>query len=383
MDQAWSDGICDAHFEPVREAFADNFAHRGETGAALCICADGRVVVDLWGGSTGQVAPRRWGPNTLVNFFSVGKGMLALLAARLAGDGRLDTDAPVATYWPEFAAGGKQDVTVRQLLSHQAGLPAVRRPLPEGAMLDWALMTGELAAQAPWWPPGSAHGYHVNTFGFLVGEVLRRASGRTVGDLLRAEVCGPLGADVYVGLPPGEHYRVAEFAWPGLPEQRQDLAGLADEALMEHNAYFNPLGLSGAGVVNSAAWRQAELPSTNGHGSARGVARLYAAIAAGGTLEGIRVAPAGALADAATEQVYGDDLILHRASRFGLGFQLTQPERPIGPNAGAFGHFGAGGSLGFCDPQAGVGFGYVVGRMGPRWQNPANRALLEALYSCL
>jgi CubicO group peptidase (beta-lactamase class C family) len=223
----------------------------------------------------------------------------------------------------------------------------------------------------------------VNTFGFLVGEVLRRTSGQTVGDLLRAEVAGPLGADVHISLPAAEHGRVAEFAWPGLPDQRQDLAELADHALMEHNAYFNPLGLSGAGVVNSAAWRQAELPSTNGHGTARGVARVYAALAAGGRLDGVAVVPSSALADATAEQVYGDDLVLHRPSRFGLGFQLTQPERPIGPNTGVFGHFGAGGSLGFCDPQAGIGFGYVVGRMGPRWQNPANRALLEALYSCL
>jgi CubicO group peptidase (beta-lactamase class C family) len=383
MGQPLTDGTCDARFEPIRQAFADNFARRGETGGALCVAADGRVVVDMWGGWASEAGRQPWGPDTLVNFFSVGKGLMALLAARLAGDGRLDTEAPVARYWPEFGAAGKHAVTVRQLLSHQAGLPAIRRPLPPAAMLDWPLMTAELAAQPPWWPPGTAHGYHVNTFGFLVGEVLRRASGRTVGELLRAEVAGPLGADVHIGLPTAEHGRVAEFAWPSLPQDRPDLAGLPELALMEHNAYFNPLGISGAGVVNSAAWRQAELPSTNGHGTARGVARVYSAIAAGGALDGVRVAPAAALADAATEQVYGDDLVLHRPSRFGLGFQLTQPERPIGPNRGAFGHFGAGGSLGFCDPQAGIGFGYVVGRMGPRWQNPANRALLEALYSCL
>jgi CubicO group peptidase (beta-lactamase class C family) len=247
-------------------------------------------------------------------------------------------------------------------------------------MLDWQLMTSELAGHQPWWEPGTAHGYHVNTFGFLVGEVLRRASGRSVGALLRAEVAGPLGADVHIGLPPAEHARVADFSWPGQLVVAPDLP---DDKLMEHNAYFNPADLSGVGVVNTTAWRQAELPSTNGHGTARGVARIYTALAAGGVVDGIRVVDSGALAAATTEQVYGDDLILNRPSRFGLGFQLSQAERPIGPNQGTFGHFGAGGSLGFCDPLAGVGFGYITGEMGPRWQNPRNRALIEALYACV
>lgn len=377
------DGACDRGFEPVRAAFAENFASRGETGGALCVTIGDRVVADLWGGWTSLVTRAPWQPDTLVNIFSVGKGLTALLAARLAGDGRLDPDAPVCRYWPEFGAAGKQDVTVRQLISHQAGLPAVRRRLPPGAMLDWELMTGALAAQEPWWEPGTAHGYHVNTFGFLVGEVLRRASGQTVGALLRAEVAGPLGADLHIGLPSAEHGRVADFDWPGPPPPEEDRPDLDDVALMGHNTYFNPSGLSGAGVVNTRAWREAELPSTNGHGTARGVARVYQALAAGGAVDGIRVVSPTALAEATTEQVYGPDRILHRPSRFGLGFQLTQAERPIGPNPGTFGHFGAGGSLGFCDPQAGVGFGYVTGEMGPRWQNPRNRALLDALYECL
>ncbi len=377
------DGTCDASFGAVRDAFAGNFAERGDTGAALCVMVAGRVVADLWGGWTDATRRSPWRPDTLVNIFSVGKGLLALLAARLAGDGRLDPDARVCGYWPEFAAAGKESVTLRQLLAHQAGLPAVRRRLPAGAMLDWNQMTAALAGQAPWWEPGTAHGYHVNTFGFLVGEVLRRASGRTAGQLLRAEVAGPLGADVHIGLPPGEHARVADFIWPGPPPPECDRPDLSDDLLMEHNAYFNPGGLSGAGVVNTPAWREAELPSTNGHGTARGVARVYAALAAGGTLDGVLVVDAGALADAVAERVYGPDLILHRPTRFGLGFQLSQPERPIGRGSGAFGHFGAGGSVGFCDPQAGVAFGYVTGQMGPRWQNPRNRALIDALYSCL
>ena len=152
---------------------------------------------------------------------------------------------------------------------------------------------------------------------------------------------------------------------------------------MEHNAYFNPGGLSGCGVINSGAWRAAEVPSANAHGTARGVARVYAALAAGGSLDGVAIASAAALAAGATEQVYGPDLMLHRPTRFGLGFQLTQPERPLGPGQAAFGHFGAGGSLGFCDPDSGVAFGYVMNQMGPRWQSPRTRALIDAVYQCL
>ncbi|HEX5190331.1 MAG TPA: serine hydrolase domain-containing protein [Streptosporangiaceae bacterium] len=376
-------GSCDARFEPVRDAFTANFESLGETGAAICVAAGGRPVVDLWGGWTTPARNAPWQADTLVNFFSVGKGLLAALAARCAGLGVLGLDEPVATYWPDFGAAGKDRVTVRELLSHQAGVPAIRRRLPPGAMLDWDLMTGAIADQAPWWEPGSAHGYHVNTFGFAVGELLRRASGRTVGALLRAELAGPLGADVHIGLPASEHRRVAEFSWPGQVTDETDRKDLDADRLMEHNAYFNPAGLSGGGVVNTASWRSAEVPATNGHGTARGIARVYAALAAGGAVDGLSVVDAGALADAVAEQVYGEDLILHRRSRFGLGFQLTQPERPMGRGATAFGHFGAGGSLGFCDPDAGLAVGYVTGQMGPRWQNPRNRALIDAIYGCM
>jgi len=313
-----AEGYCDQRFAPVREAFGGSFAERGELGGAVCVLVDGRVVADLWGGWADRASRRKWQPDTLVNVFSVGKGLVAACAARLAGQGRLDPDAAVTAYWPEFGAAGKDAITVRHLLSHQAGLPAVRRRLPAGAMLDWPVMTAALAAQEPWWEPGTGHGYHV------------------------------------------------------------DRAGL-----MQHNAYFNPGGLAGAGVINSPAWRAAEVPSANAHGTARGVARVYAALAAGGRHQDAAVVTAGALADATTEQASGQDLVLHRPSRFGLGFQLTQPERPLGPGQAAFGHFGAGGSLGFCDPGPRLAFGYVMNQMGPRWQNPRTRALVDAVYACL
>lgn len=377
------EGSCDRRFAPVREAFCANFRERGERGGAVCVLVGGRVVADLWGGWADLECTRRWRPDTLVNMFSVGKGLVAACAARLAGQGRLDVDAAVASCWPEFGAAGKEAVTIRQLLSHQAGLPAVRRRLPPGSMLDWPVMTAALAAQEPWWEPGSGHGYHVNTYGFLAGEVIRRLTGCTVGTLLREEIAGPLGADVHIGLPASQHTRVAEVPWPGPLPAETEPDGLGPAQLMEYNAYFNPGGLSGAGVINSPAWQAAEVPSANAHGTARGVARFYAALAAGGTLEGTVIVDAAALAAATAEQVYGQDLVLGRPSRFGLGFQLTQPERPLGPGRAGFGHFGAGGSLGFCDPESGVAFGYVMNQMGPRWQNPRTRALVDAVYACL
>jgi CubicO group peptidase (beta-lactamase class C family) len=367
----------------VREAFVANLTERGEHGAALCVVVDGAVVVDLCGGWADRRRRVPWPPDGLVNVFSVGKAFAALCVARLAGEGRLSVDEPVATYWPEFAANGKAAVTVRQLLAHQAGLPAVRRRLPPGAMLDHELMAAALADQEPWWEPGTAHGYHTNTFGFLVGELVRRVDGRTLGTVLREDVARPLGADAHIGLPAALHPRVVEFLWPGIPAPEHEPPGLSDAQLMEFNAYSNPSGLSGAGVVNTAGWREAEIPSTNAHATARGVARVYTALAAGGAVDGVRVVGDAVLAQFSTEQASGEDLILHRPSRFGLGFQLTQPERPLGPGPRGFGHFGAGGSLGFCDPDASVAFGYVINEMGPRWQNPRNRALIDAVYRSL
>jgi CubicO group peptidase (beta-lactamase class C family) len=384
MSQADGGGWCDPRFAAVRAEFGRNFRERGELGAAVCVSLDGTVVADLWGGWADVQRREPWSPETLVNVFSVGKGLLSVCAARLAGLGLLDPDARVTRYWPEFGAAGKNGTTVRQVLSHQAGLPALRQPLAAGSGLDWQLMTSLLAAEQPWWEPGSGHGYHVNTFGYLGGELIRRITGLTVGEFLRREVAGPLGADVYIGLPRAEHHRVAEFRWP--QRDFEPAATDGDPGLVKRmaaNAYFNPPDFSGTGVVNSAAWRSAQIPSANAHATAGGIARVYAALAAGGTLSGVRVATAAALADATQEQVYGADLVLARPSRFGLGFQLTHHERQLGNGPRCFGHFGAGGSVGFCDPDARLAFGYVTNQMGPRWRNPRNKALMDACYASL
>ena len=378
----WVSGTCDPRFAPVREAFVANFTERAEPGGAIALMVDGRLVCDLWGGHRDAAREKPWTRDTLVNFFSVGKAFTSLVALRLVERGALDLDAPAHRLWPEFGARGKEEITLRHMLSHQAGLPAIRKDLPDGAMFNWSAMTAALADTPPWWEPGTAHGYHVNTFGYLVGELVRRASGCTVGQLLRDEVAGPLGADVHIGLPSTEHSRAAEFLWPSVLPERPE-GDLPDDILMKWNTYWNPPGISGAGWVNSAEWRAAEIPSTNGHGTARGIARVYSALAAGGSIDGIDILSADMLAAAVKEQSFGPDRILDRESRFALGFQLPQAERPLGPNPQAFGHFGAGGSLGFCDPAARVAFSYVTNDMGPRWQNPRNKALLAAIYECL
>jgi CubicO group peptidase (beta-lactamase class C family) len=351
-------------------------------GAAIALIVDAELKVDLWSGHTDRAQTRPWQRDTLVDVFSVGKPMAVLCLLQLVEQGRMELEAPVAGYWPEFAAAGKEAVTVRMLLGHRAGLPAVRRELPEHAMYDWELMTSALAAQEPWWEPGTAHGYHTNTYGFLVGELVRRVGGDSAGRLFQRTIAGPLQADFHFGLPASEDARVAEFLFPdALPDS---LADPDSVPLMVRRAYFNPPGVSGIGTVNTREWRGAEMPSTNGHATARGVARIYGALALGGEIDGVRILRPDTIAEATREASAGPDRVLTRPSRFGLGFQLTMPERPLGPNPAAFGHFGAGGSLGFADPEARLAFAYTPNQgEGPRWQNPRNRGLIEALYKCL
>lgn len=347
------------------------------------ITISGRTVVDLWGGHADPALTRMWDENQLVNAFSVGKGVTAVIAAQCVARGELSYDTVVSSMWPEFGTNGKDLLTFRDILGHRAGLPAVRHRLPPGSMMSWTTMTQALATERPWWTPGTAHGYHVNTFGFLAGEVIRRATGLTVGQLIARDIAQPLGADIYLGADASLHPRMADFEWPGDPMPEEEPSGLTDDQLMQINTYYNPSGLSGAGVVNTAQWRSAEMPSTNMHASARGVAALYTALAYGGTSKNITILPSAVLIEATQEVSNGDDVVLGRKSRFAHGFQIPLPERGFGPNPEAFGHYGAGGSVGFCDPVAKVGFGYVMNQMGPRWQNPRNKALMDALYRCL
>ena len=384
-------GTCAVGFERVREAFAETLASGVEIGAALAVHVDGDAVVDLWGGYADAARTRPWDRDTIVNLYSVGKAIGAVCALRLVEAGVLDLDAPIARYWPEFAQAGKAHVPVRFLLTHQVALPAVARPLAEDAWSRWDVMTAALAAQAPWWEPGTAHGYHVNTQGFLIGELVRRVTGKSLGTYLREEISGPASIDFFVGIGPALDARCADqVPPPPSPEEDErrrlfsvDPATLSGLPLMRLNAYRNPAQLSGTGITNTRAWRAAEVPSTNGHGNARAVARFYAALAGDGTVGGVRILSPETVARAIEEQVYGDDVVLQRPTRFGLGFQLTMAERPLGPNPRAFGHFGAGGSLGFGDPDARVALGYAMNRGRVGWQHKHVRQLIDLVYAAL
>ena len=372
-------GRCQPRFAGLTDALATNFRDHGEVGAALVVTLEGRTVVDVWAGWADRARSRPWRRDTLVDVFSVAKPMAALCLLMLVERRQVDLEAPVARYWPEFAAAHKEAVTVEMLLGHRAGLPAVRRALPPLAMYDWELMTSALAAEKPWWEPGRHHGYHVNTFGFLIGELVRRVSGETIGAFFRETIALPLAADFHFGLAADQDRRVADFLFP---DSASDFGARMPRLL--RCAYLNPPGLSGLGTVNTRAWRAAEMPSTNGHATARAVARIYSALAAGGAVDGIRLLRAETLDRATREVSCGHDEVLNRPSRFGLGFQLTQPERPLGPGPRSFGHFGAGGSLAFADPDHALAFAYTPNQGdGPRWQNPRNRGLIAALYASL
>jgi CubicO group peptidase (beta-lactamase class C family) len=375
----------------MRAALAEILAAGSEVGAALAVYVDKRAIVDLWTGHTDAARTRPWSRDTIVNLYSVGKAVTAICALRLVEAGLLDLDAPVARYWPEFTQAGKARIPVRYLLTHQAALPAVARPLPSGAWSRWDVMTEALAAQAPWWEPGAGHGYHVNTQGFLIGEVVRRITGKTLGAYLCDSLAGPAGVDFFIGFGPELDGRCADVlpppASPESEELRRQLSvnpeSLSGLPLMRVNAYRNPQEISGTGVVNTRSWRAAEVPSTNGHGNARAVARLYSALAGDGELDGVHVLSPEITARAAGQQVYGDDLVLQRPTRFGLGFQLTMAERPLGPNPRAFGHFGAGGSLGFADPDARLSFAYAMNQGRGGWQHKHVRRLIDLVYAAL
>lgn len=379
-------GTCDPRFAAVRAAFVQNAAVFGETGAALAITLDGIPVVDLWAGYIDAARTQPWQRESIVNVYSTTKGMTALCAHRLVDQGRLDLDAPVARYWPEFAASGKADLPVRLLLSHQAGLAAVRQPLMPDALYDWDTMTAALASQSPWWEPGTKHGYHALTFGWLVGEVVRRISGKRVGTFFREEIAEPLAIDFHIGLPEEHEARVAPLIPPPLPTPEQITLFseiLKDPESLMAKAFINPVLPPDA--VNSRAWRAAEIPAANGHTNARALARVYGALACGGRLDGTRVLRAETIEHALTQQADGPDALLPLHTCFALGFMLSTPQEKMGPNPRTFGHGGMGGSMAFADPDAHLGFGYVMNEMhlGLWLIDPRPAAISTALYDCL
>ena len=385
-------GHCGPQFEPVREAFAGNFAEHNEIGSAVSIAFEGKLVVDLWAGYQDAARSRPWTRDTIVNVWSIGKAVTSICLLRLVERGLVELDRPVARYWPEFAQGGKQSITVRTLMAHQAGLPAVAKPLPPAYNLtNWDGMCDELAAQEPFWEPGTRFGYHTNTFGFLLGEIVRRVDGRPIDQYLQEEVSLPVGASFHFGFGPELDPLVADWvpyvAAPGEASERpwleRDPATLTGVELARVLAYRNPPSSPECGV-NSRAWRASVYPSTSGHANARACALIFGALASGGSINGHHLLEQRVIEQALAIHSDGEDVILGRPNRFGLGFQLTNPGiRPLGPGPRTFGHYGNGAVLAFADPDNQIAFGYVCNRAGRSWRDPRNIALVDAAYASI
>ena len=381
-------GRCDPRFEAVRSAFARNFEELGDVGAAVAVRVDGESVVDLWAGVADTATEKPWEEDTLALVFSTTKGWTAVCALLLWERGVLDIDAPVADLWPEFAAAGKQSITTRQLMSHQAGLPAFDEPMTIDECHDLDCVSERLAGQAPRWEPGTAHGYHAITYGWLVGEVIRRVSGRTVGQFFAEEVAGPLELDTYIGLPPEHLPRVAKLLPMDLNnispsllnDERMQAIGakILDPESLTFQVFTNPAVLAGVDAFNSPEMYAAEWPAANGITTARSMAKLY------GELSCERVLSPATLDAAETPQVDGPDRVLVLNTRFGLGFALPSEVVRYAPTGTGFGHDGAGGSVGFADRRARVGFAYVMNQMGIGLGTDERvRNLADALYTAL
>ena len=382
-------GVTDIHgytaagFEPVRGAFAQNFESGREVGAAFAAYHGGQKVVDLWGGVADETTSRPWQENSIVLVFSTTKGATALCANMLAERGVIDMDAPVARYWPEFAEGGKAEIPVKYLLSHQAGLAWIDAEMSLEEALSWDPVVAALAKQAPHWDPGMQHGYHATTYGWLVGEVIRRVTGTCIGTFFRQEVADPLDLDFWIGLPEAEEPRVVPVIPFDLPEDRE-LTEMMEAFVGPDSSLGKALVAPGGAfreqeVWNSRAIRAAEVPSANGVTDARSLARMYASMI--GVTDGIRVLGPDQLERATTQLTRGPNTVLLGLDiQFGLGFMVRSELVALG-GPRSFGHFGAGGSVGWADPDGGLAFGYVMNRMDIGLAgDPRSTNLIGAVY---
>ena len=380
-----------AGFEIVRDAFAENLKRDDEVGAAVAVYLHDRKVVDLWGGIADPEHDRMWERDTLQVVYSTTKAVTATCALLLAQRGELDLDAPVAEYWPEFAANGKGRIPVRWLLTHQAGLPAIDHPISPAEAIAWEPMVTALAAQRPFWEPGTEHGYHGLTFGWLVGEVVRRVSGRSLGTFLGEEIAAPLGLDLWIGLPESEQHRVSRIiaSVPGFEAlSRIDLNAVPEAVRDVMAAYADPTSLTVRSLRavtpaldhNNPAEQRAEMPSTNGICTARALARFYAALI--GEVDGHRILEPDVLAAATTQQASGIDRILRVPVRIGTGLGLPTPDT-FWYSQSAFGFPGLGGSLGFADPATGLAFGYVMNHIKEGTQDVRAAVLVDAVRTAM
>ena len=392
-----TEGTCAVPFAEVRDEFERNFADRGEVGASVCVTVEGETVVDLWGGVADPATERPWAEDTIGIVWSSTKGAVALCAHILASRGELDINAPVTTYWPEFGKNGKHAIPVRQLLNHQAGMAALREPIPDAGLCDWDLVVDALAAQEPLWEPGTRNGYSALTFGHLVGEVVRRVSGRSLGTFFREEVAEPLGLDFWIGLPEEHEPRVApnisaEFD-PTQPIPSFYQAGMTDPASVASLVMMNSGGFLLPDAVNNRRVHAAEIPSANGITNARGLAGLYRPLALDGSADGVRLVDEGQLgAMSAVSSATSVDATMLVPTRWSLGFMKASDNRHLAPGDNdsvllsddAFGHVGAGGSIGFADRPARLSFGYTMNRQGSTiGLDERAQSLIDAAYRAL
>ncbi len=378
------EGQVDDGFGAVADAFRTNFDERGELGAGFCLYVDGRCRVDLWGGVADTASGRPWTDDTLQLVFSTTKGIAATAIAMAVQAGKLAYDDKVADHWPEFAAAGKGELTVGEVLSHQGGLIAVDAELDFDTIMQVTPVVEALAAQAPLWPLGDGHGYHALTYGWLAGEILARADGRRIGQFVQDEIAGPLGLDMWIGLPESEEERVSTLELAPPPSDPAALELMMKVMAPGSNGY-RALSLDGQirlmpeNHFNTRALHATEMPGANGITNARSLARMYAATI--GEVDGVRLLDHDTMQAARTERSSGPDLSLVVPTRFGAGYWLHGEAQPMIQD-GSFGHPGAGGSLGYANPELGIAYGYVMNQMGSGLTgDPRNLALSEAVLA--
>jgi CubicO group peptidase (beta-lactamase class C family) len=390
------EGRCDPRFSEVAEEFRRNFAQRGDLGAAVAITVAGVPVVDLWGGYADADRTAPWTENTIAVVMSCTKGATALCAHMLAAEGELDFDAPVTRYWPEYGQAGKDATLVRHLLNHQAGVPAVRTPLEPGAFYDQQRMASVLAAEEPWWEPGTAYGYHGFTFGFLVGELVRRITGTSLGAFFRGEVAEPLGIDFSIGLAASEHGRVSHLNPAPPPAPGDAVPPFLVKAMVDPTSVQALMMVNTGGHFVPEAWDspaalEAEIPAAGGVGNARSLAAMYAPLATDGRVGRVAFSAADIARMGQVQSAVGTDRVLLGPGRWGLGFMKgaatpagVEPPARIVLSESAFGHLGHGGSIGFADPSAGVSFAYVMNQMAPdAGLSATGQSLVDAMYRAL
>jgi CubicO group peptidase (beta-lactamase class C family) len=373
-------GTADARLEPVRDVLAEHLVHGDELGASIVVDVDGKTLLDIWGGWRDTQRTTDWTEDTIVNVWSTTKTVTSLAALMLVDRGQLDPYEKVAAYWPEFAENGKDQIELRHLMSHTSGVSGWEQPFALEDMYDWELSTSRLAGQAPWWEPGTASGYHAQNQGHLVGEVIRRVSGKTLKQFVAEEIAGPLGADFQIGAAESDWDRIAPVVPP--PPLAIDMAALDPQSPM-YKTFTGPA--ASAEAANTPAWRRAELGALNGHGNARSVARMLKALALGGTVDGVRLLSPDTIDLIFDEQSHGVDLVLGVNLRFGIGFALPETETvPYAPQGRACYWGGWGGSLILTDLDSRTTISYMMNNMGPGIiGSERSEAYTRAIRDCL